>query len=99
MIFILSIPNGDEMPSMDLSQRFHLTAKFKPRDYQECLVYSPCEGFMIATWKQLNDEPPGFYLFAAYEAMDPEQTVFWAELPEPEDMFDLYQALGEGVLS
>lgn len=54
---------------------------------------------MIATWKQLNDEPPGFYLFATYEAMDPEQTVFWAELPEPEDMFDLYQALGEGVLS
>ncbi len=38
-------------------QIFHQTSKTQPEDYQECLVYSPCEGFMIATWKQLNEDP------------------------------------------
>ena len=74
-------------------QIFHQTSKTQPEDYQECLVYSPCEGFMIATWKQLNEDPPGFYLFATYEAMHPDQTLFWAELPSVDAMHVLTQAV------
>ncbi|RON86788.1 hypothetical protein [Pseudomonas fluorescens] len=75
-----------------LPQGFHQTSKIQPEDYQECLVYSPCEGFMIATWKQLNEDPPGFYLFATYEAMHPDQTLFWIELPSVDDMQCLVQS-------
>jgi len=47
---------------------------------------------MIATWKQLNEDPPGFYLFATYEAMHPDQTLFWVELPSVDDMQCLVQS-------
>lgn len=70
----------------------NLTELRKPSDYQECLVYSPCEGFMVATWKNLGDEP-GFYLFATYEPLHHEQALLWAELPSPELMSNLCQKL------
>ncbi|HHX6425426.1 TPA: hypothetical protein ACVGIZ_001724 [Pseudomonas aeruginosa] len=62
-----------------------LTAAHTPNDYQECLVYSPCEGFMIATWKNFEDDQ-GFYLFGTYEPLEPEQAVFWMPLPSVEAM-------------
>ena len=74
-----------------------LTALVKPGDYQECLVYSPCEGFMVATWKTLGGEP-GFYLFATYEPMHPDQTLLWVELPSVDEMTVLCQSIGHPVL-
>lgn len=73
------------MPEQAVTLNWKLTALVKPKDYQECLVYGPCEGFMVATWKDLPMSR-GFYLFAQYEPLDPEQAVFWMELPGTEEM-------------
>ncbi|TBN49152.1 hypothetical protein [Pseudomonas sp. BGI-2] len=80
------------MKEQETSLGLNLTSLRQPDDYQECLVYSPCEGFMVATWKNLGDEP-GFYLFATYEPLHHEQTLFWAVLPTPEDMSELCRQL------
>ncbi|KGS15038.1 hypothetical protein WBQ28_05710 [Pseudomonas syringae pv. syringae] len=74
-----------------------LTALVKPADYQECLVYSPCEGFMIATWKTLGGES-GFYLFATYEPMHADQTLLWVELPTVDEMTRLCLSIADPVL-
>lgn len=74
-----------------------MTVLVQPDDYQECLVYSPCEGFMVATWKTLGGEP-GFYLFATYEPMHPDQTLLWVELPSVEDMTVLCQSIAHPSL-
>jgi len=75
----------------------NLTSLRKPSDYQECLVYSPCEGFMVATWKNLGDEP-GFYLFATYEPLHHEQALFWTGLPSPERMSNLCQQISSAKI-
>lgn len=73
------------MTKMPLSLPLVSIFQHKPDDYQECLVYNPCEGFMIATWKRLSGAP-AFYVFASYEPLDMEQVVAWMPLPAPEDM-------------
>ncbi|MCY1306958.1 hypothetical protein D9M70_568490 [compost metagenome] len=77
---------------MNTNLSLKLTATHTPNDYQECLVYSPCEGFMVATWKNLGDVP-GFYLFATYEPLEPEQALLWMALPNVEDMAALCDSL------
>lgn len=60
--------------------KWTLSSSRKPDDYQECLVYSPCEGFQIATWKVLDDDGE-FYAHAQPEPLASEQASVWAALP------------------
>lgn len=80
------------MVEANVALHLKLTALVKPQDYQECLVYSPCEGFMVATWKELEGAE-GFYLFAQYEPLDCRQAVFWVELPDARAMAALEQRM------
>lgn len=61
------------------------TSQSTPSDYQECLVYSECEGFQVATWKNLNGEA-GFFLFGSYEKLHRDQAVLWSELPTQDEI-------------
>ncbi|SEQ27442.1 hypothetical protein SAMN03159444_01390 [Pseudomonas sp. NFACC02] len=67
---------------------FKRTAAEKPEDYQECLIHNPCEGFMIATWKNLGGDQ-GFYLFGTYEPLPHDLTPIWAALPTSEQIAHL----------
>lgn len=62
-----------------------LSSSRKPDDYQECLVYSLCEGFQIATWKVLDDDGE-FYVHAQPEPLTPEQAKVWAAMPSMDAM-------------
>lgn len=75
---------------------FRFTSADQPSDYQECLVYNSCEGFMIATWKNFEDRS-GFYLFASYEPLLPEQAVVWAEIPNSKLMSMLIKSNGMSI--
>lgn len=78
---------------MNATFPFKLTALHAPNEHQECLVYNPCEGFMIATWRSFGDTS-GFYLFATYEPLEPEQAPLWLALPSMEERIAFCDKLG-----
>lgn len=83
------------MPTAAHGLSFSLTERDKPSDYEECLVWNPCEGFQIATWKNLGDRS-GFYLFASYEPLIPQQAVLWTGIPSHQSMAKELCVIREG---
>ncbi|MFZ4964680.1 hypothetical protein ACL9RJ_10445 [Pseudomonas sp. Mn2068] len=52
-----------------------------PASYQDCVLYNPCEGYFVATYKEVDGQQ-GFYKFGEYEALCHTLIHRWAPLPD-----------------
>jgi hypothetical protein len=52
-----------------------------PASYQDCVLYNPCQGYFIATYKEIDGQQ-GFYKFGEYEALCRTLIHRWAPLPD-----------------